>query len=122
MNMIKKALGALNMKFLGGEVVATSGSVKGEPAMGVTADLQKATGEIRVHLVRTRESSLIVTLELLQLQVPGDGGKLACVRLPVSEAARLGARLQQVAEDAFRQGTAAQRASLAPGSAGSALS
>jgi hypothetical protein len=79
--------------------------------MGTTADLQKSTGEIRVHLVRTQQNSSIVTIELVQVHVPGDGADLTCVRLSVSEAARLGGILRQAAEDAAQQGDATDAAS-----------
>jgi len=100
MNKIKQAWGSLFPKFLGGDVISTVGSARGEPAMGTTADLSKATGEVRVHLVRTREDATIVTVELVQAHVPGDGPDLTCVRLPAAEAAKLGGLLCQAAEDA----------------------
>ena len=106
MKNLKKVFGALSTKFLGGKVISTVGTVKGETAIGVTADLQKSTGEIRVHLVSSQESALVVTVELVQVQVPGDGNNLACIRLPVSEAARLGGMLQQAADDAIQHGDA----------------
>jgi len=111
MNMLKKAWGALSPEFLGGDVIATVGCVQGEPAMGTTADLQKSTGEIRVHLVRTPQDSPIVTIELVQEQVPGDGAALTCVRLSLAEAARLREMLTQVDEDAVQQANASDGAS-----------
>ena len=102
MNIFKKAWGALHMNFLGGDVICTVGSVKGRPAMGTTADLQKATGELRVHLVRGRQDVPLVTIELVQVQLPGDGAGLACIRLPMLEAARLGAMLRQATDEAVQ--------------------
>jgi len=103
MNVFKRAWGTLFPKFLGGDLITTVGSAKGEVAVGTTADLFKATGEIRVHLVRTRESTSIVTVELVQTHVPGDGPNLTCVHLPISEATRLGEILCQAADDAVQQ-------------------
>ncbi len=100
MSIFKKAWNALQTKYLGGEVRTTYGAVHGEPAMGTTADLQKASGEIRVHVVRTKENTSLVTIELLQHELPGDAPEMACVRLPASEAARLGTMLTQAAQAA----------------------
>ena len=77
--------------------------------MGVTADLMKATGEIRVHRVRTRQDAALVTLELVQAQVPGNGKNLACVRLSRSEAVRLGDMLRDAAIDERWYDEAARR-------------
>jgi len=96
--------GASPSRFLGGQVIATLGSAQGEASMGTAADLQKATGEIRVHRVRTREGSAIVTIEFAQAVTPGDGAELTCVRLPNAEASRLARMLRSAAEDEVQRG------------------
>ena len=98
MNILQKAWGALAPKFLGGEVLKTVGSVRGQPGMGTCADPQKATGEIRVHLVKQVDGQPLVTLELAQAEVPGDGHELVCVRLSPSEAEHLASVLGSAVE------------------------
>ncbi|MCB9897979.1 MAG: hypothetical protein H6825_08245 [Planctomycetes bacterium] len=106
MNIFKKALGALQAGYLGGEVVTTVGRVEGEPAMGMTADLMKASGEMQVHVVRTPSEERVVVLELLQERAPGDGSDMVCVRLRGPEATRLSELLRRASEEAVRPGAA----------------
>lgn len=102
MNLYQRTREALQRRFLGGDVASTLGAVQGEPSVGVTADLRKATGELRIHLVRRREALPVVTLELRQQGASGDAPDMACVRLSLPEAARLGTLLSQAASDAAR--------------------
>ncbi|MFP6655468.1 MAG: hypothetical protein VCB25_07555, partial [Myxococcota bacterium] len=97
-NLIRRFWNAIYTKYLGGDVISTFGPVKGVPAMGTTGDLQKATGEIRVHLINTKKNKQIVTIEFLQAELSGDSAELACVRLPASEAARLSDMLARAAD------------------------
>ncbi|QDU68559.1 hypothetical protein [Engelhardtia mirabilis] len=102
MNILKQVWGALVPKFLGGEVLTTVGSVRGQAGVGVTADPQKATGEVRVHLVKQIDGQPLVTLELAQAELPGDGRELLCVRLSPSEAEHLASMLGSAVVSARR--------------------
>ncbi len=100
MNIIRKTMRKLFPAFLGGDLVETRGSVRGEVAVGVTADLMKATGELRVHLVRSEDETMRVVLDLPPHEVPGDSASLFCLRLDAAAAARLGAILGDAARAA----------------------
>ncbi len=97
MNFIKRALRAMRPEFLGGEVLRSSDVVEGEFAMGITADLQKASGGIQVHRVLGSDPEPIVTLELVAHDVPGDSPELACVQLTAEKAERLASELLNAA-------------------------
>ncbi len=88
----------MHSNFLGGDLAQTVGAVRGNPAMGTTADLQKATGDVRVHAVRSRFDEPGVTIELPQHELPGDSAEMVCVQLTPDDAARLGDVLRQAAE------------------------
>jgi len=100
MNLFKEAWTSMFGTYLGGELVSTCGTVRGEPAMGTTGDLLKASGEIRVHVVHPKKGPRKVAVELPQHEVPGDAAEMLCVRLGAAEAARLGALLSRAADAA----------------------
>lgn len=106
--MLQKLRDLLTPKFLGGDLEATLGSVEGTPSLGTVADLFKATGEVRLHLVRSADGEPVVTLELVSAEVPGDGRELACVQLSLAEAAKL-ERLLADARDAAGDGRGVER-------------
>jgi len=98
---LEKVWNSMFETYLGGDIVSTCGTVRGVPAMGTTGDLLKASGEIRVHLVRPKGEPRLVTVELPQHEVPGDTPEMVCVRLTAPEAARLGEILCQAADAAL---------------------